>query len=166
MQAGMQQHVGLEQQQLRPRVFYLRDNTGFPVACVASQQRERVVEFAVAVYNPKYPCDRGMARQVAVGRLHKGRVQWVDEGPAEAKRAILMAIAYGAEVVYHGHIRDAAGAPMPATFKAAPARVRRAAKGWLAHREHVGVYGLITCYWCRAEEARQLKAARGRPQES
>ena len=68
-------------------VFYLRDEKKFPVACVASmvvaegENQPRLVRYAMSVYNhedrthnaKKFPYKRERAKEIALGRLTRGR---------------------------------------------------------------------------------------------
>lgn len=57
------------------RIFYLRDSTGLPVICVASELRpDNQVEFAVTTYNPRDDFDKDRMRHIAEQRLKKGKV--------------------------------------------------------------------------------------------
>jgi len=62
------------------RVFYIRDASKFPVACVATTVIDETpgssdleIAYAVAIFNPKDSFDKVRGRQIAVGRLEKPR---------------------------------------------------------------------------------------------
>jgi hypothetical protein len=57
----------------RIKFFYLRNERGFPVACIASQfQGETHVKYAVSTHNPLDTYSKNRARNIAVGRLAMG----------------------------------------------------------------------------------------------
>ncbi len=51
------------------RVFYIRDDRGQPIACLAYQADGREVAYALSVLHPNDSFDRAMARRIALGRL-------------------------------------------------------------------------------------------------
>lgn len=99
-----------------PRVFFLRDGSNFPVACVASKYvagEHPVVRFAVSCCNP---LDRKVyspekARAIALGRLETPR-RLAGEVPMDehVKTSIMRAIAHGESGpnFYPKHVREAA----------------------------------------------------------
>jgi len=61
-----------------PKVTYLRDQRGMPVACVAYGFRvydngefKDMLQFGISCHNPKDRFDRKLAREIAVGRFLK-----------------------------------------------------------------------------------------------
>lgn len=54
-----------------PKFTYIRNEKGFPVACLAYTREGDLFKYAVSVHNPKDKFDREMARKVAGGRLLK-----------------------------------------------------------------------------------------------
>ena len=118
------------------RIFFLRDPKNFPVACVASEIVElgvdKSIEFAIACYNPDYPCDKKMAKAVAIGRLHAKMAK------ASGKRRKLKELT--GSVIAAGNIK----LHIMQWIEANPSQrihshVRAAAEFWLAHpelREH------------------------------
>lgn len=54
-----------------PKFTYIRNEKGFPVACLAYTREDGLFKYAVSVHNPKDKFDREMARKVAGGRLLK-----------------------------------------------------------------------------------------------
>lgn len=80
------------------KYFFLRDEKRFPIACVASDVvglLKKKVAFAYSIYNPKDTFDKGLAKEVALGRLEKkgktyGKVPFIK---GEVKRRIAKAIA-------------------------------------------------------------------------
>lgn len=53
------------------RTLYLRDDRGFPVACVSMKldRHSSKVSYGMSVLNPKDNFDRGVARHLSLGRL-------------------------------------------------------------------------------------------------
>lgn len=54
-----------------PKFTYIRNEKGFPVACLAYTREGDQFKYAVSVHNPKDKFNREMARKVAGGRLLK-----------------------------------------------------------------------------------------------
>ncbi len=111
------------------RVQYLRDENGQPVGCIAIRLHRDVgelywslVEYQVSVLNPQDQFDRGVARQLALGRLVESPYTVrVPQNPTmyEISRAVMKDIA-----------RDSG----------APSRARRAARIWLKANTIRSVY--------------------------
>jgi hypothetical protein len=77
------------------KIFYLRDERKFPVACVASELLDggKTVRFAVATHNPADRFDRVRAREVAAGRLHKSKnIAEIARPEVRIKAAVVTAI--------------------------------------------------------------------------
>lgn len=80
------------------RVFWIRDASRRPVACVAttlSSTEADTVRFAIAIPNPRDKFDRARGRAIAEGRLskpHSRHLAWF-VSPREAKRSVMEKIA-------------------------------------------------------------------------
>lgn len=93
------------------KIFYLKDEHGHKVACVASKLVGGIqVQFAVSTHNPIDKFNRDVARQVAIGRLEKAETIGVVGVGKDVKKRVLELIA---------------GEPF------FPERTRRAAQRWL-----------------------------------
>jgi hypothetical protein len=94
--------------------FYLRDETGFPVACVASEIAgdgdAKHIRFAMSIRNPLDVYDRQRGRSIAEARLTKGKDVVTTALSPAVKHNIMEAI----------RVRNL------------PQRVREAAAHWLA----------------------------------
>ncbi len=53
--------------------FYLKDETDFPVACVATRLNNGLVDFALSIRNLKDEYNAKRGREIAVGRLLKNK---------------------------------------------------------------------------------------------
>lgn len=89
-----------KERRMNIRVFYIRDASKFPVACVATRvidERPGVktpeIEFALAIHNPKDTFDKVRGREIAVGRLEKHKIQGYVGKEAGASKRILELIA-------------------------------------------------------------------------
>lgn len=66
------------------RWFYLRDESDFPVACIASRLNDpeaQTIDFALSIRNLKDEYDSGRGRDIAVGRLNKNRTKHIKTVP-------------------------------------------------------------------------------------
>lgn len=82
------------------RVFYIRDVSKFPVACVATRViderpgvRTPEIEFSLAIHNPKDTFDKVRGREIAIGRLMKHKIQGYVGKEQGASKKILELIA-------------------------------------------------------------------------
>lgn len=97
---------------MQTRVFYLRDANKFPVACVASRVvdsenlKTPIIRYAISIHNPKDTFDRKRGREIAIGRLLKGKhIGWVHKQPG-VKIEVLNEIARDPNIPQR--VRDAA----------------------------------------------------------
>lgn len=109
------------------RFFYLRNEQRFPVACVCSaiaQAHPERAQFTMSIFNPRDVFDKTRAKEVALGRMQAGR--FLGEVPVDRgiKLAIMQAIA-SLEFLPGQHGKGKG---------LVPARIRDAARYWLAHR--------------------------------
>lgn len=103
------------------RVFFLRDENKFPVACFASELEGDTVKYAFSIHNPIDPFDRHRARRIATERLSKGKGhsgQFVGKVTKEKPKKQILSL-----VANDKHI---------------PNRVREAAVLWLERRPPAG----------------------------
>ena len=94
------------------RVFFLRDRTMFPVACLASEKIDTTIKVALSIHNPIDTFNRSRGRDIAEKRLQKGKLY--AELSADRPKVQLMWKLFN--------------------DKELPTRVRKAAEVWL--REH------------------------------
>lgn len=68
------------QESNKVRIFFLRNENKFPVACIASTIEQvvdgAIVRYAISTHNPKDPYDKKLARSMALERLAKKKM-WV-----------------------------------------------------------------------------------------
>ena len=123
------------------RIFYLRDETNFPTACVATEKEDDgQIRFAVSTWNPVDEFSRSMARRIAIGRLDAKNRGWSINGPPydyaltcsfNVKARIVLTIAENDHLLY-------------------PQRTVKAAILWLVNKcflpAHVGTWLKPTYY--------------------
>lgn len=101
-----------------PKFTYIRNEKGFPVACLAYTREGDLFKYAVSVHNPKDKFDREMARKVAGGRLLKTPLKlYLLEGET-LKDALYVIMTY-----------------LSAEEYGAPARLQKAACQYLAYTD-------------------------------
>ena len=97
------------------RVMFLRDNKGQPVGCLAIQltRGRKSAKYQVSTLNPIDKFDRGLARQIALGRLVENSFTVALNGAADVHKistVVMQHLSYN---------------------KSVPARAARAARRWL-----------------------------------
>lgn len=75
------------------RVFFIRDASKFPVACVATEAEGESISYALSVRNPIDAFDRKRGRSVAEARLKMGKIHGNVPREPGACKEILMDIA-------------------------------------------------------------------------
>jgi hypothetical protein len=106
------------------RIFYLRDETGFPIATVATDLLMTLegvavgVVYGIAIWNPKDKFNKALSREIAIGRMDlNGKILNVREN---FKSAVMADIA-DRKALNEGHDEAIL----------MPNKVRRAAERWL-----------------------------------
>jgi hypothetical protein len=99
------------------KFYWLRDERNNPVAVVASEDNKEagVVNFSLAIFNPKDDFDKVRGRAIAEGRLQKGKRYATLLVDAEIKHNLMRALEQD---------------------EALPMRIRRAAGWWLKKHPH------------------------------
>ena len=107
------------------RVFFLRDATRFPIACVASEKVEDLILYALSICNPKDKkvFDRRRARTIAEERMKLVLSSTVREKVTQ----------FSGYVRAEGNIKRALMQELEAD-STMPNQVRAAAEYWLANR--------------------------------
>lgn len=112
------------------KLFYLRNQHGHPVACVASGQTlGGGIGFAISAQNPLDNFNRKKARTLATDRLKGGATVATVEGGLGVKRRVMAAIINTRNPWFRSVDLKAKN---PANEYLAPQRAREAARLWLA----------------------------------
>lgn len=89
------------------RVFFIRDASKFPVACVATEAEGETISYALSVRNPIDAFDRKRGRSIAESRLGLGKIHGTVPREPGACREILLDIAGDEHLPKR--VREAAG---------------------------------------------------------